>query len=60
MSEPTTRRPAYARLLDRAVRIMTRNARSTIALPTEDGVAVVAHSDLLFVDMLKHDGIDFI
>lgn len=45
----------FAMRLDRAVRIMTRNARSTIALPTEDGVAVVAHSDLLFVDMLKHD-----
>ena len=45
----------FAMRLDRAVRIMTRNARSTIALPTEDGVAVVAHSDLLFVGMLKHD-----
>ena len=45
----------FAMRLDRAVRIMTRNARSTIALTTEDGVAVVAHSDLLFVDMLKHD-----
>ena len=45
----------FAMRLDRAVRIMTRNVRSTMALPTEDGIAVVSHSDLLFVDMLKHD-----
>ena len=45
----------FAMRLDRAVRIMIRNVRSTMALPTEDGIAVVSHSDLLFVDMLKHD-----
>lgn len=45
----------FAMRLDRAVRIMARNTRSTLALPTEDGVAVVSHADLLYVDMLKHD-----
>lgn len=45
----------FAMRLDRAVRIMGRNARSTLALPTQDGIAVVSHSDLLFIDMLKHD-----
>ena len=45
----------FAMRLDRALRIMARNARSTMALPTEDGIAVVACSDILYVDMLKHD-----
>ena len=43
----------FAMRLDRALRIMARNARSTMALPTEDGIEVVA--DILYVDMLKHD-----
>lgn len=45
----------FAMRMDRALRVMERNARSTLALPTENGVRVVACSDIVYADMRKHD-----
>ena len=47
--------PDLAMRLDRAVRVMERNAGATLALPTVDGVRVVACRDVLYVDLLRHD-----
>ena len=47
--------PDLAMRLDRAVRVMERNAGTTLALPTADGVRVVASRDVLYVDLLRHD-----
>lgn len=47
--------PDFAMRMDRALRVMRRNAQSTIALPTSEGVRVIPLSDLVFIDMLKHD-----
>lgn len=47
--------PDLAMRLDRAVRVMERNAGTTLALPTADGVRVVACRDVLYVDLLRHD-----
>lgn len=45
----------FAMRMDRALRIMARNATHTLALPTEDGIRVVPCSDIVYVDMLRHD-----
>ena len=45
----------FAMRMDRAVRVMERNAHHTLALPTADGVRVVSCPDISYVDMLKHD-----
>lgn len=45
----------FAMRMDRAVRIMARNAGRTLALPTESGVRVIPCSEIAYVDMLKHD-----
>ena len=45
----------FAMRMDRAVRVMERNARRTIALPTESGVRVVPCSEIVYVDLVKHD-----
>lgn len=45
----------FAMRMDRAVRVMERNARHTLALPTADGVRVVPCSEVAYVNMLKHD-----
>lgn len=45
----------FAMRMDRALRIMERNAGRTLALPTEDGLRVVRCADILYVDMDKHD-----
>ena len=47
--------PDLAMRLDRAVRVMERNAGTTLALPAADGVRVVACRDVLYVDLLRHD-----
>ena len=41
--------------LDRALRLMARNAGASMALPTDDGMRVVALRDILYVDMLRHN-----
>lgn len=45
----------FAMRMDRAMRFVERNAGSTVALPTQDGVRVVRQRDISYVDMLKHD-----
>ena len=45
----------FALRMNRALRVMERLHASTVALPTDDGVRVVAQSDIAYVDMLKHD-----
>lgn len=47
--------PTFAQSMDRAVRVMARNARRTIALPTETGMRVVDVAEITYIDMLKHD-----
>ena len=45
----------FALRMDRAMRVVARNAASSLALPTENGLRVVPQSELLYVDMSKHD-----
>ena len=45
----------FSQRMDRAMRVVARNAARSLALPTENGLRVVAQSELLFVDMSKHD-----
>ncbi len=45
----------FALRMDRAVRVVERNANKTIALPAGDGIRVVALADIAYVDMQKHD-----
>lgn len=45
----------FAMRMDRAMRLVERNAGSTVALPTQDGMRVVRQRDISYVDMLKHD-----
>lgn len=45
----------FATRMDRALRIMKRNSARTISLTTEDGIRVVDQTDILYVDMAKHD-----
>ena len=39
----------------RALRVMRRNAVETVGLPTQDGVRVVPVSNVVFVDLARHD-----
>lgn len=45
----------FAMRMDRAMRVVARNAKRTLALPTADGVRVVAQDDVTHVDLVKHD-----
>lgn len=45
----------FALRMDRAMRVVARNAARSLALPTENGLRVVPQSELLYVDMSKHD-----
>ena len=45
----------FAMRLDRAMRVVARNAARTLALPTADGVRVVSQGDVCYVDLAKHD-----
>ena len=41
--------------MDRAMRAMARTAGRTVAIPTGEGTRVVRVSDVLYVDILRHD-----
>lgn len=45
----------FAMRMDRAMRVVERNAASSLALPTADGVRVVPVSEVLYLDMVRHD-----
>ena len=45
----------FAMRMDRAMRVVARNAARSLALPTEDGVRVVSQGDVTHVDLVKHD-----
>lgn len=45
----------FSMRMDRALRIMTRNSGRTIALPTEAGIRVLPCSDIVYINLLKHD-----
>ena len=45
----------FAMRMDRAMRVVERNSASSLALPTADGVRVVPVSEVLYLDMVKHD-----
>ena len=45
----------FAMRMDRAMRAVARNAARTLALPTADGVRVIAQRDVTYVDLVKHD-----
>lgn len=41
--------------MDRAMRLVARNAERRIALPTENGLRVVSQAEIAYVDLAKHD-----
>ena len=41
--------------MDRAMRMVRRTSKGTIAIPTPDGIRVVRLDDILYVDIVKHD-----
>lgn len=45
----------FAPRMDRAMRLVEKNAARTLALPTADGMRVVSLADVLYVDLVKHD-----
>lgn len=45
----------FAMRMDRAMRAVARNAARTLALPTADGMRVIAQRDVTYVDLVKHD-----
>ena len=45
----------FSQRMDRAMRVVARNSAQSLALPTENGLRVVAQSELVYVDMSKHD-----
>lgn len=45
----------FSQRMDRAMRVVARNSARSLALPTENGLRVVAQSELVYVDMSKHD-----
>ena len=47
--------PDFVLRMDRAMRAMARNAKSTISIPTASGLRVVGLGDIEYVDILRHD-----
>lgn len=45
----------FSMRMDRALKVMRRNSAESIALPTSDGLRVTPQSDILYVDLIKHD-----
>lgn len=45
----------FAPRMDRAMRVVARNAERRMALPTENGMRVVDQADICYVDLVKHD-----
>ncbi len=41
--------------MDRAMRLVRRTSKGTVAIPTPDGIRVVRLDDVLYVDIVKHD-----
>ncbi|MGN0286327.1 MAG: LytR/AlgR family response regulator transcription factor [Atopobiaceae bacterium] len=45
----------FALRMDRAMRVVKRRSAETVALPTADGIRVVRLSDVVYIDIVKHD-----
>lgn len=45
----------FALRMGRALRVMARNARSTVGIPTADGVQIVDVQDVVWVETWRHD-----
>lgn len=45
----------FALRMGRAMRVMERNAERTVAIPTADGLRVVAQRDVIYVEIFRHD-----
>ncbi len=45
----------FAMRMNRAMRILERDKGATLAIPTENGMRVVRQSEVVYVDILKHD-----
>ena len=45
----------FSMRMDRAMRVVARNAERSLALPTADGVRVISQGDITYVDLVKHD-----
>ena len=45
----------FSMRMDRAMRVVARNAERSLALPTADGIRVISQSDITYVDLVKHD-----
>ena len=45
----------FAMRMDRAMRVVARNAEHSLALPTADGIRVVSQGDVTYIDLAKHD-----
>lgn len=45
----------FALRMSRAMRVMERNAERTVAIPTADGLRVVAQRDVIYVEIFRHD-----
>ena len=45
----------FALRMGRAMRVMERNAERTVAIPTPEGLRVVAQHDVIYVEIFRHD-----
>lgn len=45
----------FALRMGRAMRVMGRNADTTVAIPTADGTRIVPVRDIIYVEILRHD-----
>lgn len=45
----------FAMRMDRAMRVVARNAEHSLALRTADGIRVVSQGDVTYIDLAKHD-----
>ena len=45
----------FALRMGRAVRVIERNADTTVAIPTADGTRIVPVRDIVYVEILRHD-----
>ena len=45
----------FALRMGRAMRVMGRNADTTVAIPTADGTRIIPIRDIIYVEILRHD-----
>ncbi len=45
----------FSMRMDKALRVMRRNAGRSLLIPTKDGMRVITLADLAFVDIVRHD-----